>query len=138
MKKLNKKGFTIVELVIVIAVIAILAAVLIPTFATVIEKANKSAAMQACRNEWTNFIADSKDNVVAGYDAVICKDSKYYFAVVDGSFKDIAYDNETDAAKVAYGADSGYTIGSALTDSTTPKYTTTVNTITIKIITKTA
>lgn len=44
--KLNKKGFTIVELVIVIAVIAILAAVLIPTFSSVIEKANESAALQ--------------------------------------------------------------------------------------------
>ncbi len=42
MKKANKKGFTIVELVIVIAVIAILAAVLIPTFSSLIEKANIS------------------------------------------------------------------------------------------------
>ena len=45
----NKKGFTIVELVIVIAVIAILAAVLIPTFAGVIKKANLSADEQAVR-----------------------------------------------------------------------------------------
>ena len=35
----NKKGFTIVELVIVIAVIAILAGVMIPTFSGVIQKA---------------------------------------------------------------------------------------------------
>ena len=42
----NIKGFTIVELVIVIAVIAILAAVLIPTFSGVIQKANQSAAQQ--------------------------------------------------------------------------------------------
>ena len=46
MKKTNKKGFTIVELVIVIAVIAILAAVMIPTFGNIIEKANESAALQ--------------------------------------------------------------------------------------------
>ena len=46
MKRNNKKGFTIVELVIVIAVIAILAAVLIPTFGGVIETAHKSAALQ--------------------------------------------------------------------------------------------
>ena len=38
--KSNKKAFTIVELVIVIAIIAVLAAVLIPTFANVINKAN--------------------------------------------------------------------------------------------------
>ena len=46
----NKKGFTIVELVIVIAVIAILAAVLIPTFAGIIKKANISADTQLCKN----------------------------------------------------------------------------------------
>ena len=34
----RKKGFTIVELVIVIAVIAVLAAVLIPTFSSLIQK----------------------------------------------------------------------------------------------------
>lgn len=46
MKKMNKKGFTIVELVIVIAVIAILAAVMIPTFSGIITKAQESAALQ--------------------------------------------------------------------------------------------
>ena len=45
----SKKGFTVVELVIVIAIIAILAAVLIPTFASLIQKANTSADIQACR-----------------------------------------------------------------------------------------
>ena len=47
MKKSNRKGFTIVELVIVIAVIAILAAVLIPTFASIVKKANDSSVQQA-------------------------------------------------------------------------------------------
>ena len=46
MKNLKKKGFTIVELVIVIAVIAILSAVLIPTFSNLIRKANVSADTQ--------------------------------------------------------------------------------------------
>ena len=49
MRNTNKKGFTIVELVIVIAVIAILAAVLIPTFAGIIAKANLSADQRAVR-----------------------------------------------------------------------------------------
>ena len=48
--KSNKKGFTIVELVIVIAIIAILAAVLIPTFASLVKKANVSADTQLVRN----------------------------------------------------------------------------------------
>ncbi len=45
-----KRGFTLVELVIVIAVIAILAAVLIPTFITVIDSANDSADTQLVAN----------------------------------------------------------------------------------------
>ncbi len=45
MKKF-KKGFTITELVIVIAVIAILAAVLIPTFSSIIKRANYTAALE--------------------------------------------------------------------------------------------
>ena len=46
----NIKGFTIVELVIVIAVIAILATVLVPTFSNVIEKANTSSDISLVRN----------------------------------------------------------------------------------------
>lgn len=50
MKSQNKKrGFTIIELVIVVSVIAILSAVLIPTFAGVIKRANLSADEQAVR-----------------------------------------------------------------------------------------
>ena len=57
MKKLNKKGFTIVELVIVIAVIGILSAVLIPTFSNLTDKANESAAIQEATNEYKHYIA---------------------------------------------------------------------------------
>ena len=49
MKKL-KKAFTIVELVIVIAVIAILAAVLIPTFTSIIRKANEASDTALAKN----------------------------------------------------------------------------------------
>ena len=57
MKRNNKKGFTIVELVIVIAVIAILAGVLIPTFAGVTNKAKESKALQEAKNAYTNDLA---------------------------------------------------------------------------------
>ncbi len=55
MKK-NKRGFTIVELVIVIAVIGILAAVLIPTFSGVVENANKSAILEEAKNSMTDYL----------------------------------------------------------------------------------
>ena len=90
MKKNNKKGFTIVELVIVIAVIAILAAVLIPTFTGVTERAKESAAMQNARNAWMNYVSANADQ--PGYKENICiestvDDKVYYFHVVDGEFK---------------------------------------------------
>ena len=50
MKKRNqKRGFTIVELVVVVTVIAILSAVLIPTFAGIINRSRETADKQAVR-----------------------------------------------------------------------------------------
>jgi prepilin-type N-terminal cleavage/methylation domain-containing protein len=79
MKKLNKKGFTIVELVIVIAVIGILAGVLIPTFTIVVRKANESAAMQAletARKEYMTQVDATADDF-ADFD----KNYAYYYGV---------------------------------------------------------
>ena len=58
MKTQRKKGFTMVELVIVIAVIAILAAVLIPTFVNLTKKANEAAALADARNIANQILAD--------------------------------------------------------------------------------
>ena len=71
-KRNNKKGFTIVELVIVIAVIAILAAVLIPTFAGIIKKAQLSSDQQAVRNMNVALAAsgDLNDDMNAVIDAL--------------------------------------------------------------------
>lgn len=89
-----KKGFTITELVIVIAVIAILAAVLIPTFANVINNANESAAMQEARSEWSNFSVEVATEPAAENDFLIVHKSGdeaaptyTYFIVVDGQFQ---------------------------------------------------
>ena len=98
MKKLNKKGFTIVELVIVIAVIAILAGVLIPTFATVVDKANKSAAMQQAKNAYENYLVEAAEK---GTDNInLCIEvtngsNKYYFYVNGGQFDATAHDSCT-------------------------------------------
>ena len=67
MKKTNKKGFTIVELVIVIAVIAILAGVMIPTFSGIIKNANESKAKQEAKSAYTLTVSDDlKDGNSAG------------------------------------------------------------------------
>ena len=69
MKKMNKKGFTIVELVIVIAVIAILAAVMIPTFSGIVAKAQQSAAIQQATATWKEIYAiDLADGTLDMYE----------------------------------------------------------------------
>ena len=74
----NKKGFTLVELVIVIAVIAILAGVMIGTFAGVISRANQSKALQKAKAEfdevWVEFVADEHE--VPGW-IVVANDGSY-------------------------------------------------------------
>ena len=96
MKKTNtKKGFTIIELVIVIAVIGILAAVLIPTFSGVIEKANESAAMQAARNEYEVYLSEHAAELTGKENFVIVYKDTYAFEVKEGQF------NATAVAKKA-------------------------------------
>jgi prepilin-type N-terminal cleavage/methylation domain-containing protein len=81
MKRNNKKGFTIVELVIVIAVIAILAGVLIPTFAGIVSNAKESAVLQEASAEYKEAyalaIADGK--IDAEDEAIKVEGGKYTF-----------------------------------------------------------
>ena len=104
MKHTNKKGFTIVELVIVIAVIAILAAVLIPTFTNLIKKANESSDVQAVRQMNTILAAeDAFKNGITINDAVAAlKEAGFngdkYVALVSGRY--FFYDQ--DAKQIVY------------------------------------
>lgn len=82
MKKKLKKGFTLVELVIVIAVIAILSAVLIPTFGNVISNANDSAAFSTASNALTKYTtnqaqAGQSTMLPDGYVIVFSKEETY-------------------------------------------------------------
>lgn len=56
MKNMNKKGFTVVELVVVIALIAILAAFVVPSAATMFDKARLSNDRQEARNTYSYYL----------------------------------------------------------------------------------
>lgn len=87
MKRNNKKGFTIVELAIVIAVIAILAAVLIPTFTVIVNNAKETAALANCKTAYDQAIVaaitdnDPDNDTLEGY--VFVSDG-YAYQVEDG------------------------------------------------------
>ncbi len=66
----SRKGFTIVELVIVIAVVAILAAVMIPTFAGIVKRANISSDIQTARNMGTILAAEKPISPSEAVDAL--------------------------------------------------------------------
>ena len=114
-RKNNRKGFTIVELVIVIAVIAILAGVLIPTFANVIKKAQTSAILQEAQNAYKEAyalaITDGKietqtataEAAVPGTETQTSGDYRFTFTTTDSS---TAID-EIDTVTVTVKANSG-------------------------------
>ena len=94
-KKNNRKGFTIVELVIVIAVIAILAAVLIPTFGNVIDNANRTAAVQEAKNLHTEYVTIAAMNGQYTDDLVVKTSKGYYVTITDGATEDAATVDKT-------------------------------------------
>ena len=62
----RNKGFTLVELIIVIAVIGVLAAILIPIFSNVIKKANSKSALADARNAVSVYVTESMDRRAHG------------------------------------------------------------------------
>ena len=127
MKKMNKKGFTIVELSIVIAVIAILSAVLIPTFTSIVKNSKNSAAIQDAQNAYTQYIADAnlEDEELATDAIYKTSDGKYIAldagkAKVDNKGVVYYYDSVDDAIEAL-----GYTLDdTTTTDINEATYTT--------------
>lgn len=109
LKKNSKSGFTIVELVIVIAVIAILAGVLIPTFAGLISKANESKALQEATSAYREAYAlAASDGKITDDDKYTVGDYKFTFA---GSLDDfsckVTVKSGSDAANDKYSVTVG-------------------------------
>ena len=85
-KKL-KKAFTITELVIVIAIIAILMAVLIPTFTGVFGSARQSAALQTCNNALKDYMATSFEDENTDISGTVFVSNGYAYVYLNSSLQ---------------------------------------------------
>ena len=69
LKKMNKKGFTLAELLIVVAIIAVLVAISIPIFSAQLEKAKEATDMANIRSAYaevvTAYLGDPKKYTIS-------------------------------------------------------------------------
>ena len=115
MLKKSRKGFTIAELLIVVAIIAVLVAVSIPVFSSQLEKARRAVDLHTARtiesilvaaiNDGTIQIPNPNGNQASGVWILLCRDegswpkdyndSKQYKTVFYGANKGIIINNST-------------------------------------------
>ena len=106
-KNAHNAGFTLLELVIVLAVIAILSAILIPTFTDVISRAKETAARQNCRSVAQQYMlyrleeGDSSD--LGGY---LFISGDYAFVLENGELKEAEYSEEDGVVSIKDGESS--------------------------------
>lgn len=129
--KKNKKGFTLVELIVVLVIIAILAAVLIPTVSGYIKRANKTADQSACKTSYTAFqaavtdkVGEAGDTTGLNYAAVSASAAEYgaeidkcKVKIEDGAVTELQYNGSHFLVTYKVGSDGKVTYTYADTDS---------------------
>ena len=74
--KMNKKGFTLIEMLVVIAIIAILVAIIIPVVSDATTKATEAKEVANIRSEIAEYMIASIDDDTATFTAPTCTSGK--------------------------------------------------------------
>ena len=106
-KNAHNAGFTLLELVIVLAVIAILSAILIPTFTDVISRAKETAARQNCRTVAQQYmlyrLEEGESSDLGGY---LFLSGDHAFVLENGELKEAEYSEEDGVVSIKDGESS--------------------------------
>ena len=107
MKKMNKKGFTLIEMLVVIAIVAVLVAIVIPTVTSSTNKATaaaNAANLRSLKAEITTAILSGDVKLTAGGDVTEDPAIDAYLDRVVNSMKDTDGDDSNDEFAVTYDA----------------------------------
>ena len=92
-------GFSLVELIVVISIIAVLAGILIPVFANVAEEAKNSEAIQNANSVYTNYaIIHAQDGSLEN-DVIYVHDEEHVVVIINGSVQGDVYESQEAALK---------------------------------------
>lgn len=91
MKKVKKSdgGYSLLEIVIVVSVIAILVAILVPTFVNVIGKANDVSIKASIKNAHTAYVTENVEKSIGGEALVFVYGKQYFILNSDGEYVEL-------------------------------------------------
>ena len=100
----TQKGFTLIEMVIVITIIGVLAALIVPSVLNYVKKANRAADKVTARMIGSSVVAAMAENPDF-YDSFYAADTMKFYVTIDGQSYYYANIARADGSKNCYGSD---------------------------------